>query len=724
MVSKILRNNNESLNSLPKIPSNLKTFINGYNVTFKWDKSTDNETPQNGLTYNLSIGTSPGACDILSPMSDLNTGKRRIVGMGNAGHCNSKTIKGLADGKYYWSVQAIDNNFAGSGFAETRSFTLPFQETITITYPKGGEIFEVGSNPNIIYNSDGTSGYLNFDYSTDGGITWYTIATNQLDDGGYKGWIVPNTPSVNCKIRISDVEGAPSAVSDGLFTITNENPNLNKGLVAYYSFYKNANDASGNGFNGSLIGGASWVNDRFDNQKSAISFDGTNGRVEVPHRQELNLDNDTISVSMWFNIAEHVQYGGLICKGSYISNYCISDRFDRKLAIDINHYSATNTQELLTTKTFSTNEWHHLVAMFSSSEMKIFIDGQFDNQMTVSKQPMINSETLYFGVDADGDWEYLKGELDEVRIYNRALTDLEIIKLYNEQSKTITITYPKGGETFEAGSNPIITYSSLGNSGYINLEYSIDGGITWNTIANNQLDDGDYKEWIIPNTPSDKCKIRITDVDGDPSVISDSLFTITGVVPVELVAFTSDLKEDKIIINWKTATETNNKGFEVERKLNSGWEKIGYIDGHGTTTIPTEYNYTDNFKYQSYRGIASYRLKQIDLDGSYHYSEEIKISIDFTPKEFILYQNYPNPFNPNTVIKYALPYESSVDIIIYNMIGQRVEEFKEGIKEAGYHNVNWQPGNISSGVYFYSINAKSTDGKNNYSKTLKMLYMK
>ncbi|MEJ2618226.1 MAG: T9SS type A sorting domain-containing protein, partial [Ignavibacteriaceae bacterium] len=93
-------------------------------------------------------------------------------------------------------------------------------------------------------------------------------------------------------------------------------------------------------------------------------------------------------------------------------------------------------------------------------------------------------------------------------------------------------------------------------------------------------------------------------------------------------------------------------------------------------------------------------------------------------KEFTLYQNYPNPFNPSTTIKYALPYESSVDVTIYNMIGQRIEDFNEGIKEAGYHDVTWQPKNLSSGVYFYSINARSIDGNNDYSKTLKMLYIK
>ncbi len=139
-ISKIYRNNNTTPNSPPSIPSNLQAVVNGNDVNFNWDKSTDSETPQNGLTYNIVIGTSPGTCDILSPMSDINTGTRRIVSMGNAGHCNSKTIKGLPDGQYYWSLQAIDNNFAGSSFSTTKSFTIgnvssQFTEQTSVNLP-------------------------------------------------------------------------------------------------------------------------------------------------------------------------------------------------------------------------------------------------------------------------------------------------------------------------------------------------------------------------------------------------------------------------------------------------------------------------------------------------------------------------------------------------------------------------------------------------------------
>jgi fibronectin type 3 domain-containing protein len=120
----LYRNNSSTANATPAAPSNLSALVNGKDVTFSWNKSTDAETPQNGLTYNLAIGTSPNAVNTLSPMSDRSNGYRRIIGVGNTNHNASWTIKGLHDGHYYWSVQAIDNAFAGSLFATEQSLII------------------------------------------------------------------------------------------------------------------------------------------------------------------------------------------------------------------------------------------------------------------------------------------------------------------------------------------------------------------------------------------------------------------------------------------------------------------------------------------------------------------------------------------------------------------------------------------------------------------------
>ena len=201
-----------------------------------------------------------------------------------------------------------------------------------------------------------------------------------------------------------------------------------------------------------------------------------------------------------------------------------------------------------------------------------------------------------------------------------------------------------------------------------------------------------------------------------------------SVLPVELTSFNASIENYNVHLEWQTATEVNNYGFEVEREnilpaiaqVKGDWEKIGFIAGQGNSNSPKEYSFID----KDFTGGTTfkYRLKQIDNDGQYEYSKEAEIEI--IPNKYILFQNYPNPFNPSTTIKYALPYESTVEIIIYNTIGQKVDEFNEGTKDAGYYDVVWEPKNLSSGIYFYSIIAKGKDGKNNYTKTIKMSFMK
>ena len=123
-VTKIYRNNIGTTNTVPTPPSNLASSVVGNIVTLSWNKSTDKETAQNGLTYNLRVGTTPGGSEIVSPMANVNTGFRKIPQLGNINHNSRWTIKNLPAGKYYWSVQAIDNAFAGSPFAGEQSFVI------------------------------------------------------------------------------------------------------------------------------------------------------------------------------------------------------------------------------------------------------------------------------------------------------------------------------------------------------------------------------------------------------------------------------------------------------------------------------------------------------------------------------------------------------------------------------------------------------------------------
>ena len=160
------------------------------------------------------------------------------------------------------------------------------------------------------------------------------------------------------------------------------------------------------------------------------------------------------------------------------------------------------------------------------------------------------------------------------------------------------------------------------------------------------------------------------------------------------------------MLNWKTATETNNKGFEVERQVSSKqksvssqWEKIGFVGGYGTTTDPRSYSFTDQ---NLSSGNYEYRLKQIDFDGSYEYSNIVEVEVN-APLQFALSQNYPNPFNPSTQIEYTIPEDGYVSLKVYNALGQEVANLVNGIQKAGSHDVTFNASSVSSGVYYYRI---------------------
>lgn len=177
------------------------------------------------------------------------------------------------------------------------------------------------------------------------------------------------------------------------------------------------------------------------------------------------------------------------------------------------------------------------------------------------------------------------------------------------------------------------------------------------------------------------------------------LINYDNIVPVELVSFSASVIGTSVKLNWSTATETNNKGFEIERKSeNSSWQNIGFVNGAGTTTKQNNYSFTD----QPAAGKYYYRLRQVDFDGTYEYSKTVEAEVA-APAEFKLNQNYPNPFNPSTTISFSLPKATNAKLFIYNQIGQKVAELVNKNLEAGIYNFSWDASGQSSGLYFYEL---------------------
>ncbi|GBD87938.1 BNR/Asp-box repeat protein [bacterium BMS3Abin03] len=181
-------------------------------------------------------------------------------------------------------------------------------------------------------------------------------------------------------------------------------------------------------------------------------------------------------------------------------------------------------------------------------------------------------------------------------------------------------------------------------------------------------------------------------------------------VPVELTNFNVTANSGEVLLEWQTATETNNLGFEIERaKINALPENgnpqfylIGYVPGNGTSTSPHDYNFLDK---NIVSGIYQYRLKQIDFDGYFEYSDVIEVNF-IAADDFRLAQNYPNPFNPSTTISYQLPEATYVTLKVYDILGNEVETLVNGLMPAGVHEVNFNASNLSSGVYLYRIDTE------------------
>lgn len=295
------------------------------------------------------------------------------------------------------------------------------------------------------------------------------------------------------------------------------------------------------------------------------------------------------------------------------------------------------------------------------------------------------------------------------------------VEILNGNELTINLNGPTPGEqaAFDTGVALIDNSSSthrLGTfkvsgienpSGHMNLQWKISSTLVY-TLAN--------------TTPFTSSEVTINTINPDNEPL-----------PVELSSFTVESNGNNVALRWETITEVNNYGFEVERAstplgmTNSlKWEKIGFVEGHGNSNSPKSYSFEDD---QLISTKIKYRLKQIDSDGSFEYSDVVEITIE-TPNVFKLVQNYPNPFNPSTIIKYEIPnvgtghpakagqVTPTVRLTIYDMLGREVATLVNQKQNPGYYEVDFDASDLTSGVYFYRI----TSGK--FIKTKKMILLR
>ncbi|MGE5410628.1 MAG: LamG-like jellyroll fold domain-containing protein [Clostridiales bacterium] len=409
----------------------------------------------------------------------------------------------------------------------------------------------------------------------------------------------------------------------------------------------------------------------------AIQFDGSNGFTETIIPTGLSTVN--FCIEFWFSPSSlnKRQYlsdlRSLDGSGSYSKCVVLYLDESNKIILQCNpNPDIDNPFTLSSGFTVLQDTWYHVSASYSDGSWKLMVNGALCNSGTMSianKYSFTGNDCLFLGIDGQIGSYFANVKMDEVRMWTKARTDAEVTADYRTK----------------------LTGSEANLFLYYNMDV-IDASC------------------IYDNSPN----LRNADIFPNVYGINESP------MPVELSSFTASNTKSGVDLKWKTATEINNYGFEIERKAENGsWEKIGFVKGNGNSNSQKEYSFVDD---KAPTGKIQYRIKQLDINGHFKYYDAVIISVD-VPKEYKLLQNSPNPFNPSTAIKFQLPVSSFVTVKIYDQIGREVTTLVNEEKPSGSHIIYWngkdKNGNsVASGIYLYRLSA------GNYVETRKMNLLK
>ena len=335
----------------------------------------------------------------------------------------------------------------------------------------------------------------------------------------------------------------------------------------------------------------------------------------------------------------------------------------------------------------------------------------------------VSGTNLFAGTNGGGVYISTNNGLNWSTV-NNGLTNTFILSLAVSGTNLFAGTYGGGvfrstdnGSNWTAANNGGLTGAIIrsfavvgtnlfaGASSGVGVFHSTDNGLSWNSISTG-----------LPVTNFLSLAVKGDNLFAATESIGLWKRSLDGIIPVELVSFTANINGNIINLNWSTSTETNNSGFDIERRQilntqpavsNEEWETISFITGHGTTTETHSYSFIDK---NLISGKYIYRLKQIDLDGTFEYSNEVEVTI-MVPEKFELSQNYPNPFNPSTKIRYSIPNVGSglaqTVLKVYDVLGNEVATLVNEEKPAGNYEVDFNASQLSSGIYFYKLQAGS-----------------
>lgn len=606
-------------------------------------------------------------------------------------------------------------------FSTTAAYTL-------VTAPNGGENWQIASTKNVTWNSSNVAN-VKIEYSTNNGTAWLTVVQSVPASSGSYAWVIPNTPSTQCLVRISDAANSSIIdVSNSPFTISASGQVLNWAAVA-------------SGTTGDI-----WGIDIVDD--NVIWISAANGDV----RRSTDGGNTWLSAGNPGNGAYAV--AGIDANTAVVATGPTSGNGSI--------FRTTNGGTSWTNVYTATGAWFNFVDNFDANTLWAQsdpTDGSFHivkstnggaTWALTSNRPVAPASTVYganssfyrigntcwFGTGgasgstlanrvykstngADGPWTFASTAQQFTGSLAFSTATGAGLVGYWQATNTLGKT-TDGGATFTAQSTTIglvkgleyvrntpITYAAGDNGLFV----SIDNGTTWTAD-------------LTPTGTASMLSVRFNEsgtvgfAGGAGGVLLKNI--VPPVVPVEFTAFNASVSNGKVQLDWSTATESNNQGFEVQRKLvkseDAQFTTIAFKPGAGTTTQAQNYNFTDDLSDFQATSVA-YRLKQIDFDGRYAYSQEILID-NIAPDKFELAQNYPNPFNPITTINYQLPVSGNVTLNVYDALGRQVATLVNEFKNGGRYSVEFDASKLSSGIYFYELRS------GNFASVKKLVLMK
>jgi len=446
-------------------------------------------------------------------------------------------------------------------------------------------------------------------------------------------------------------------------------------------------------------------------------YNTSNSNIPTNSFSTINMDNE---FNFWGG------YGNLLTKfdGTNWYIYGIPDSTFLGHSISSIAFDSLNNLWFLKNINFPISSTHYLMEFRDDSIWVTHFSLELANG---HRQLLLNNQSIWIG-DGEGLYLFENDSLQYFQPQNGPI-GLYCTDVKNDSLNNIWLT------TGLAGWGGLFKFDGTNYSGFnfiaTAIEFDNDGNLwvgTESFSGNAELLKFDGTNWTSFNPTNSELPQTYSindlsfDMFGNLWIATQDagivVFNENGITPVELISFTLSVNKNDVTLNWQTATETNNEGFEIERLKDSkieklyNWEMIGFVNGNGTTTEPQSYTFVDE---NLSAGKYQYRLKQIDFDGTIEYSNTIEVEIN-SLAEFSLSQNYPNPFNPSTIIRFSIPLVEThrdasllITLKVYDVLGKEVATLVNEEKPAGGYEVEFNSSvgslQLASGIYYYQLKA-------------------